>query len=126
MNPQIDMEQFRLKEEETSKHQCASSKTSKVHKKFLRGPIPLNWLSKAAALGGKALHEGLALWLLSGLRRSKTVQLSGWALIVFGVRRHAGYRALKRLQDVGLVSVDQRAGRRPVVTILTNQMEDTD
>ena len=34
--------------------------------KFLRGPVALDWLRRAAALPGKALAVGLALWFLRG------------------------------------------------------------
>jgi hypothetical protein len=39
--------------------------------KFLKGPIPLNWLSRASQLKGKSLQVGLSLWFLAGLTNSK-------------------------------------------------------
>src|SRR5262249_13109563 len=43
---------------------------------FLRGPIPLKWLTMASSLPGKALHVALAIWYGSGLRKSAMVPLS--------------------------------------------------
>lgn len=84
---------------------------------FLKGPIPQLWLSAAAALPGKSLHVGVAIWFLAGLTRSRSVRLSGRVSRAFGVDRHAKYRALRWLEDAKLVAVLQRPGCSPVVTL---------
>jgi hypothetical protein len=86
--------------------------------KFLKGPIPWSWLSKGARLKGHALHIGIALWFLAGLKRSQSVALSNSVLHDLGVSRFSGYRALHALESAGLISVDRHTGRNPVVTIL--------
>src|SRR5215472_15360360 len=73
--------------------------------KFLKGPVPLNWLAAAGRQPGKALHVGIVLWFQSGLKVSRTVALSSNVLRSFDVDRHAGYRGLKALERAGLVSV---------------------
>ncbi len=87
-------------------------------KRFLKGPIPLNWLGKAANQSGKALHVGIALWFLSGLKRSREIALSQSTLSLLGVTRHSGYRGLAELEKAGLVSVVRHPGRKSIVTIL--------
>jgi hypothetical protein len=86
--------------------------------KFLKGPIPLNWLTLAAALPGKALHVAIALWFQGGVEKSATVRLNLSRLQAFGVERTAGSRALERLSARRLVTVAQRPGCAPIVTIL--------
>jgi hypothetical protein len=86
--------------------------------KFLKGPIPWSWISKGASLKGQALHVGIALWLLAGIKRSQSVALSNSVLQDLGVSRYSGYRALHSLESAGLISVDRHTGRNPVVTIL--------
>ena len=86
--------------------------------RFLKGPVPMSWLSRAAALRGKALHVGLAVWHLVGMRKSATVSLSRRVLAELGVRRHASYRALKSLEAAGLVSISRRPGCLSRVTLL--------
>jgi hypothetical protein len=44
--------------------------------KFLRGPIPWDWLSGASRLPGKALQVGLVIWHLGGLKNAMTIELS--------------------------------------------------
>jgi len=86
--------------------------------KFLKGPVPLSWLSGAARLPGKALHVGVVLWFLAGLKNARTVSLPNGVLRLFGVDRSAKYRALGWLEQAGLVSVERHPGRNPAVTLL--------
>ena len=92
-------------------------------KGFIKGPIPLGWITKAAGMRGKTLHVAIVLWFLAGLKRSRKVALSQSALRLFGVGRQASYRALSRLESAGLVSAARHPGRNPIVTIL---LTDTD
>jgi hypothetical protein len=85
---------------------------------FLKGPVPLRWLEAAARLPGKSLHTGVALWYVAGLTRSPSVPLSNIAGDRFGLDRNAKYRALAWLEGAGLVRVERKLGRAPVVTIL--------
>jgi len=90
----------------------------KQHEKFLKGPIPLNWIEKAARQPGKALHIGIELWFWSGVKRCRRIALTMSRLSRLGVSRYSAYRALAALERVGLVSVIRHSGRKPVVTIL--------
>jgi hypothetical protein len=85
---------------------------------FLKGPIPLSWLTVAAKQSGKALHVSMALWFLAGITRNRTVPLSAKVTSQFGVNRYAAYRGLKALEHAGLVSAVRHPGRLPIVTIL--------
>jgi len=92
-------------------------------KKFIKGPIPFDWITKAARAKGKTLHVAIALWFLVGVKRSRQVALSQSTLKRFGVGRQASYRALLRLEDAGLVSVYRHPGRNPIVTILVPDID---
>jgi hypothetical protein len=86
--------------------------------KFLKGPIPWNWLCKAAHLCGKAFQVAIAIWFLAGVHKRREVKISGPAVADLGVNRHAYYRGLKVLEHAGLVSVQRAPGRKALVTIL--------
>jgi hypothetical protein len=91
----------------------------RVRGEFLKGPVPLAWLSAASRLSGKAaLAVGLALWFESGRRRSKTIKLTGPIMARFGVNRKSKYRGLASLEREGLIEVVRVPRRNPVVTIL--------
>jgi|GEM_PF-716843 len=89
----------------------------KPGEKFLKGPIPWIWLVTAAHQPGKALHVAIVLWFLAGVKRTRTVALSGTVLRALGVNRHSSYRGLAALEQAGLVSVERHPGRNPVVTL---------
>jgi len=103
---------------------CASSPNEtklprhRLGEKFLKGPIPLLWLAAAAKQPGRALHVGIAVWFLAGIKRNAVIALSSSILVSFGVNRHAVYRGLKALERAGLVSVVRKPGRLPQVTLL--------
>jgi len=86
--------------------------------KFLKGPIPWNWLCRAAELCGKAFQVAIAIWFLAGVHKRREVKLSGQAVEDLGVNRYACYRGLKLLEKAGLISVHRAPGRKAIVTIL--------
>jgi DNA-binding transcriptional ArsR family regulator len=85
---------------------------------FLRGPISMTWLEKAAKLPGRALHVALAIRHQSALERSSKVALSNKHCVGLGVDRDAKRRALTVLEAAGLVILERKPGRNPVVTIV--------
>ena len=97
---------------------CKRPPKPKAGEKFLKGPIPLNWLSAAAQLPGKSLHLGIAIWFKASIAKSATVRLSNIAGLPFGLDRNAKYRALGWLEDAGLITVERQTGRSPIVTLL--------
>jgi hypothetical protein len=89
--------------------------------RFVRGPIPWDWICRAARLPGAALPVSVALWLLSGIRTTRTVSLGNAIVAELGVERHAKYRALARLEAAGLVFIERHPGRNPRVTLVTGE-----
>jgi hypothetical protein len=85
---------------------------------FLRGPIPLDWLGSAAALPGKTLHVGIALWWLHGMAKSKPFKLTQKALQTLNVERDAASAALVRLEQAGLIRIVRKPGQRPMVAMI--------
>lgn len=85
--------------------------------RFLRGPVPLVWLTQAARLTGKALTVGMAVWYLRGMRNADPVSLTPATWEQFGLDRFAVWRGLKQLEAAGLVTVERHRGRCPLVTI---------
>ena len=90
---------------------------------FLKGPVPLDWLQRAARLPGKSLHAGIALWYAAGLLKSASVPLSNIVGLGFGIDRNAKYRALDWLEAAGLIKVDRKLGRAPIVTLLNSETD---
>jgi len=115
----FDLDQFRVKR--NGELRPAESKRPPRHKAgewFLKGPIPGEWLHRAAKLPGHALHVALALWYLAGLEKCRQVKPTWRVFARFGVSPDSGRRGLAALEGAGLVAVDRHPGRCPVVTIL--------
>lgn len=87
---------------------------------FIRGPIPMDWLARAARIPRRnAVLVGLVLFHLAGMRSDRT----GLVLCVerckpFGLGRKAVQRGLADLESNGLVRVDRSAGRCPRVDLV--------
>ncbi len=101
-----------------------NSGTNKVRVKreivgsFLRGPIPLVWLEKAACLGGKTLHVAISLWFLRGVTNRNLVRFNQSNQERFGVKRDAARRSITALESAGLISVTRKPGRCLEVLII--------
>lgn len=85
---------------------------------FLKGPVPWTWLEQAGRLPGRAMHVGIVLWHLAGMRRSLTVTFSLERAKGLGVSRGAARRGLAALQRARLVSIQHAPGQAARVTLL--------
>ena len=95
-----------------------SKPSSTRRKRFLKGPIPLEWLCRAASLPGKAFAVAVAVRYRAGVCREKEVTLGKGVQERFGISRATVYRGLSRLEFAGLVAVDRKRGRLARITIL--------
>lgn len=118
MTPPLDVDALRLQAADQVDLKPGQPPRHRPGERFLKGPIPMEWLALAAKLPGKALHVGMAVWHLAGMKRSSTVILTASLLRSLGVTRYAARRALKVLEQAQLVSVGRHRGRNPTVVLL--------
>lgn len=90
----------------------------KAGEKFLKGPIPWNWMERAMGLPGKALHVAILLWRGAGWRKSRTVRLCLRGELPPGLNRWNARRGLTELENSGLVAILRKPGRGLEVTLL--------
>ena len=88
---------------------------------FIKGPINLEWISKANALPGKAGPIGLGMWYLAGLNGSFSFKTSGQLKKIAACERKALYSGIMALEQAGLIKVDRRAGSYPFVEIIVSK-----
>ena len=87
--------------------------------RFLKGPITLELLHRAAQLPGKALAVYLAIRHRVDLRSSLNATIPAAYLAEWGIDRYARRRALAALEWAGLIEiVDRRPGRSTVVALV--------
>lgn len=89
--------------------------------RFVKGPIPLDWLKAAASCGQRGEAVSLLMWYQAGLTRSNPVKLTPKVLGELKVHPKTARRILRRMQEVGLVNVEFRRGSSPVVTLLAQR-----
>ncbi len=109
--PQVEVKAVRYRQ--------PGSRQSHINGEFLRGPIPLSWLTLACEIGGKVLATALAIWFLAGLKNTgENLLLTSAILERFNVDRSAKSRALAQLERAGLIKVVRRPRKNPLVTIV--------
>lgn len=86
--------------------------------KFIKGPIPFDWLKLANTLPGKAGAVGTALWFLKGIKKLDTFKITAQILELSGCTRQALNRALTNLETAKLIKIQPKQGSRHTVTIL--------
>jgi DNA-binding transcriptional ArsR family regulator len=93
---------------------------SSARGEFIKGPIDVAWVRQAAQLGVTALLVGLALWYVKGLRRTDSFIISNLMVAEWGIQPDAKSRALRKLEKAGLVSIERRGKRSPLVSLVVN------
>ena len=84
--------------------------------KFVQMPTP--WIKKLAGQNGKVHDLALLLLKLNFEHRGRPVKLSNVALQHLNLwERKVKYRALGKLERLGLISVRQKPGAAPLVTL---------
>jgi hypothetical protein len=64
------------------------------------------------------LHVALAIWLSARTTHDERIELGNVAVSPMGLDRNAKYRGLHCLESAGLIRVERKLGRSPIVTLL--------
>ena len=80
--------------------------------------VPLAWVEMAAQLGTKALVVGILLQFRVLLSQKESVTLPKNFLAKFGIPRGVKQRALKNLEDAGLIRVSQVTGHSSRIILM--------
>ena len=119
MHTPMDIEDFRIQTSTPTTKLAVIHPVRRAHTRFLKGPVPWDWVERAANLPGKALHIAMELWRESGCRSTlNDIPLSTNKLKSLGVGRKAAYAGLKHLEAARLITVERRDGCLSRVTIL--------
>ena len=87
-------------------------------KRFVKGPIPLEWITAAAQLPGKAINVGIALWWLAGMSTTGILKLTRQSQLALNISKDAERDGLRRLQQAGLIELTARPGQRHSIRII--------
>jgi hypothetical protein len=84
-------------------------------------PIPEWWAMIAMALPGKAYHVGAIVWQECRITRSASCKLTAHVWEKFGLHRHTIRGGLTVLQEAGLIILQKRCKRSPLITIVNDE-----
>ncbi len=132
-SPQDVHEHFRRSEERVKltaqtepKHVRSSSKNSlpkpQAGEKFIKGPIPLDWMRKASECGLRGADIGLLLWYAGGWQKRNPVSVSSLIVQQLPVDPKTCRRVLSKMEAIGLVNVERHRGRAPLITLLSTPL----
>ena len=85
--------------------------------RFIRGPIPMDWLRAASRCGYRAEAVAVLLWYAAAWQKSNPAKLTPAVLSELHVHPRTARRVLVKFRDAGLVDVEFHRGRSPLVTI---------
>lgn len=91
--------------------------------RFLRGPIPMRHIAKAAKLPGQCLSVYLAVHHRTALTRQRWVTLPRGLMDQLGVSRDAKSRALRELQGASLIRLDSSKGRSARISLTLDEYD---
>ncbi|MFT5467534.1 MAG: hypothetical protein ACI8UO_002638 [Verrucomicrobiales bacterium] len=86
--------------------------------RFIKGPIPITWMSRALLRKPSALKVAIALFYQRGLCGADKFKVEPARFRELGVNETARHRGLKELERAGLIGVEQRAGQAPIVRMM--------
>ena len=117
----LDQQRKMRSQAQNEKRKTAESNPLPKHKqgeRFVRGPIPCDWLHRALACGGKSGNLALALWWLAGMQRCNPIRLTRQVARDFNISPRCVRRLLSKFERAGLVQVARKRGRGPQVVLL--------
>ena len=80
--------------------------------------LPTGWQSLARKVAGPmGIVVGELLWFQAGVCESNVVRVTKRLRDRYAVARRTCYDVFRQMESVGLIQVERKAGRAPVVTI---------
>ena len=119
----MDVEQFRIRTllaVEPPPRPTGRVGRGRCQEPFLRGPIPISWLTRAFAARGSVVAAGLCLWFMRGVAPTQPdIKVTKAVRKRLGLSSDQMRRGLAGLEVAGLVEfVSRGRGRCPIVRIL--------
>jgi hypothetical protein len=96
-------------------NQASPIKPKKRRQHFVR--VPWMWMEKLIGCRGQTLRVAFVVLYLDWKAKGRPVKLANKLPQMVGVSRRAKWRALNDLESIGLISVERRAKKSPMVQV---------
>jgi hypothetical protein len=91
-------------------------KIEKRHQQFIM--VPLAWVERLNGATGQTYRVALILLYMNWKGRGAPIKLTNGMLRIDGVSRQSKWRALGDLEQRGLIAVERRPSRSPLIRLL--------
>ena len=108
---------------------------SRQYKEYVRGPLPLKWFQKASTISRTAAVVGMIIWREayqkklwgydSQRRTSGHIKVTTQNCMKWGICGNSKNTALRLMEKAGLIRLDLKRGRSPIVQIIDNELRGT-
>ena len=108
---------------------------SRQYRQYVRGPLPLKWFQKASTISRTAAVVGMIIWRIayqkklwgydSQRRTSGHIKVTTQNCMKWGVCGNSKNTALRQMEKAGLIRLDTKRGRSPIVQIIDNELRGT-
>ena len=105
---------------------------SRQYKEYVRGPLPLKWFQRASTISRTAGVVGLIIWrdayqkklwgYDSQRRTSGHIKVTTQTCMKWGVCGNSKNTALRLMEEAGLIRLDLKRGRSPIVQIIDDEL----
>ena len=118
-DPYADLKRCRLPDGMAIPVECRVGTPQKLQRRrrhFIS--VPMVWFERLAGASGQTYRVALCLLYLGWRARGEPIQLANGLLQVDDVSRHSKWRALDELERRGLVVIERRPRRSPIIKLL--------
>ena len=105
---------------------------SRQYKQYVRGPLPLKWFQRASTISRSAAVVGIVIWREayqkklwghdSQRRTSGSIKVTNQTCMKWGVCGNSKNTALRLMEEAGLIRLELKRGRSPVVQIIDAEL----
>ena len=105
---------------------------SRQHRQYVRGPLPLKWFQKASTISRTAAVVGMVIWRIayqrklwghdSQRRTSGHIKVTNQTCMKWGICGNSKNTALRLMEEAGLIRLETKRGRSPIVQIIDNEL----
>ena len=98
----------------------------------VRGPLPLKWFQKASTISATAGVIGIIIWREAYQKKlcgydsqrmtSGAIKVTNQTCMKWGMCGNSKNAALRLMEKAGLIRLDTKRGRSPIVQIIDNEL----
>ena len=106
---------------------------SRQYRQYVRDPLPLKWFQRASTISRTAAVVGMIIWRIayqrklwgydSQRRTSGHIKVTNQNCKKWGVCGNSKNAALRLMEEAGLIRLETKRGRSPIVQIVDDELK---